>query len=67
MVFAAYLLENAILVLSRGGAFSTHFEALPRGFCMNARPHCGEFAAFPKQNDRFLTNAWGGGGGHAWN
>ena len=59
MVFAAYLLENAILVLSRGGAFSPYFEAPPRGFCMNARPHCGEFEAFPKQNDNCSTNAWG--------
>ena len=68
MVFAAYLLENAILVLSRGVAFSPHFEAPPRGFCMNVRPHCGQFAAFPKQNDRCSTNAWEGGRGvHAWN
>ena len=36
-------------------------------------PHCGAFAAFPKQDDKYSTNAWGegvGGGGrngHAWN
>ena len=69
MVFAAYLLEKQFWCCpSRGGSFSPHFKALRRGFCMNARPHCGEFAAFPKQNDRCSTNAWGGGGGgHAWN
>ena len=30
------------------------------------KPHCGEFAAFPKQDDKYSTNArggWGGGGG----
>ena len=25
-------------------------------------PHCGAFAAFPKQDDKYSTNAWGGGG-----
>ena len=30
---------------------------------MNARPHRGAFAAFPKQNDKCPTNAWRGGGG----
>ena len=33
-------------------------------------PHCGAFAAFPKQDDKYSTNALGGGGGrngHAWN
>ena len=30
---------------------------------MNVRPHCGQFAAFPKQNDRCSTNAWEGGEG----
>ena len=24
-------------------------------------PHCGAFAAFPKQDDKYSTNAWGGG------
>ena len=24
--------------------------------------HCGAFAAFPKQDDKYSTNAWGGGG-----
>ena len=27
------------------------------------KPHCGAFAAFPKQDDKYSTNAWGGGGG----
>ena len=33
-------------------------------------PHCGAFAAFPKQDDQYSTNARGGGGGrngHALN
>ena len=32
---------------------------------MNVQPHHGAFAAFPKQNDKCLTNARreGGGGG----
>ena len=32
-------------------------------------PHCGAFAAFPKQDDKYSTNALKGGGrnGHAWN
>ena len=30
-------------------------------------PHCGAFAAFPKQGDKYSTNAWGGGDGYAWN
>ena len=63
MVFAAYLLENAILVLSQGGAFAPYFKVPPWGFCMNARPHSGAFAAIPKQNDKCTTNASGGGGG----
>ena len=27
------------------------------------KPHCRAFAAFPKQDDKYSTNAWGGGGG----
>ena len=30
---------------------------------MNVQSHHGAFAAFPKQNDKCLTNAGGGGGG----
>ena len=37
MVFADYILENTILVLSRGGAFSPLKTPL-RSFCMNDRP-----------------------------
>ena len=36
---------------------------------MNVQPHHGAFAAFPKQNDKCLTNArsgGGGGGGGGW-
>ena len=40
MVFAPYFLENAILVLFRGGAFT------PYCFKVNAWPHRGVFAAF---------------------
>ena len=47
MAFSAYLLENAMLVLARGGAFA-HFFLL----------HRGAFTAFPKK----MTNAWGNGG-----
>ena len=46
MVFAAYLLKNAILVLSRVG----HLHPI-------IKPHRGAFAAFPKQNDKCPTNA----------
>ena len=51
LVSAAYLLENAILVLSRVG----HLHPI-------LKPHRGAFAAFPKQNDKCPT-----GHGHAWN
>ena len=62
MAFAAYLLENVILVFSRGGAF------IPTvGFCMNARLHRKIFAAFPKQKGKFPTMPWWGvGGGGEW-
>ena len=30
------------------------------------KPHCGAFAAFPKQDDKYSTNALGGGGGRKW-
>ena len=53
---------NEILVLFRGGAFAPYFKAPPWGFRMNARPHRGAFAAFPKKK---MTNA--GEDGHAWN
>ena len=33
MVFSAYLLENAILVLSQGGEFARYFWAPPWGIC----------------------------------
>ena len=57
MVFAAYLLGNTILVLSRSGTFAPYFEALRWDFCMNARPHHGAFAAqSPKQNDKMVSS-----------
>ena len=35
---------------------------------MDACPHCGAFAAFPKQNDKCLGGEGGGGGdGQSWN
>ena len=47
--FAAYLMENTVLVLPLGGAFA-HFFMLHRGvFGWTARPHRGAFAAFPKK------------------
>lgn len=44
MAFAAYLLKNAILVLSRGVAFAHFFQS-----------HHGAFAACPPKNDNYLT------------
>ena len=35
MAFAAYVLENAILLFSPGVAFARFFKAPPWGFCMN--------------------------------
>ena len=59
MAFAAYLQENAILVLSRGGAFAHIFLKPQRGvFVWNPRPHRGTFSAVPKKK----TNARGEGG-----
>ena len=68
MAFAAFLLENTILMLSWGGAVASYFYALPWGFYMDACPHCGALAAFPKQNDKCLVGEGGGGGdGQSWN
>ena len=49
MAFAAYVLENAMLLFSPGVAFARFFKAPPWGFCMN-RP---------------VKGARGGGGGGA--
>ena len=46
MVYAAYLLENTILELSRVGHSHPIFK-----------PHRGVFAAFPKQNGKCPTNS----------
>lgn len=53
MKLEAYLLENTIFVVSRGGAFASYFEAPTWVFRMNARPNRGAFAAFPNKR----TNA----------
>ena len=55
MVFAAYVLENEILLFSPGVAFARFFKAPPWGFCMNrpARGGGAEIsAALPKKNDK---------------
>ena len=53
MAFAAYLRENAILVLSRGGAFAHIFLKPQRGvFVWNPRPHLGTFSAVPKKKGK---------------
>ena len=58
MAFAAYLPENAILVLSLGGAFSPFFKAPPWGFCINRpAPRWGR-AAVVCQEKIILPEAW---------
>ena len=51
MVFAAYLLENAIKIVPRWGICKLYLSPTVG--------HLAAFAAFPKQNDR----CGGGGGG----
>ena len=71
MVFAAYLLENAILVLTLGRAFGPYFYGPLWEFCMKTQLHCGTFAAFPKQNGKMekarQIPKGGGGGVQPWN
>ena len=63
MAFAAYLLENATLVLARGGAFA-HFFMLHRGsFGWIARPYPGALAAFPKKKKNEKKEKCPGEGG----
>ena len=50
MAFAAYVLENAILLFSPGLAFARFFKAPPWGFCMK-RP---------------ASRGGGGGGGQSF-
>ena len=58
MAFAVYLLENAILVLSRDGAFA-HFWKPHRGFFVwTAKPHLGAFSAFPEKKRQMLGGGW---------
>ena len=66
MELAAYLQENAILLLSQGGAFEPFFKPHPGvQFAWTARRHRRAFAAFSKQNDKYPTNARGNR--HTWN
>ena len=59
--FAAYLLESAILVLSR--ALPPFVRPLREVFLWTIRPYCGAYTAFPEK----MTTALGAGGdGHAW-
>ena len=51
MVFAAYLLEIQFWCCPGVG----HLNPI-------SKPHRGAFAAFPKQSDKYPTNAWGRGG-----
>ena len=52
MPLAAYLLENAILVLPQRGAFAHFFKT-----------HSGALAAFPTKNNKISEKCPGGGGG----
>ena len=59
MAFAAYVLENAILLFSPGVAFARFFKAPPWGFCMN-RPASrggGGGQRFQQLYQRKMTNA----------
>ena len=64
MSFAAYFLENAILLLSGGRAFA-HFLKPTVGFLYEPAPGppVGASAAFPKENDKCPGR--GGEGGWA--
>ena len=62
MAFAAYLPENAILVLSLGGAFSPFFKAPPWGFCINRPAPPWGICSFSKQKSQMPKG--GGWGGH---
>ena len=62
MAFAAYLLENAMLVLARGGAFAHVFYAPPWGFRMNRpAPPLGIFS-FSKKMKKDKCRGEGGVG-----
>ena len=61
LVFAVYLLENEILVLSRGGAFAPYFKAPPWDFHERPAPLWSILQLFPKKD-----KCWGEDG-HAWN
>ena len=52
MAFAAYLLENAMLVLARGGASAHFFYAPPWGFWMNRPAPPLGICSFSKKNKK---------------
>ena len=61
MAFAAYVLENAILLFSPGVAFAPFFKTPPWGFCMTRQASRGGgeakiSAALPKKNDKCLID-----------
>ena len=49
MTFAVYVLENAILLFSTGGAFARFFKAPPWGFCMNRPASLLGICSFSKE------------------
>ena len=59
MAFAAYLLEKAILVTSRGRAFASLLKPRRVVFLSAARPQRGAFAAFQikEEKEKSPTNA----------
>ena len=63
MAFAAYVLENAILLFSPGVAFARFFKAPPWVFVWTAQPQGGAkiSAALPKKNDKCPIDARGMG------
>ena len=73
MAFAAYVLENAILLFSLGVAVARFFKAPPWGFCMNrpaSRRGMGggggkDFSSFTKEKWQMPDRC--AGDGHVWN
>ena len=49
MAFAAYVLENAILFFSPGGAFARFLKPPPRGFCINSPASPWDVCSFSKE------------------
>ena len=67
MAFAAYVLENAILLFSPRVAFARFFKAPPWVFVWTAQPQGGgkDFSSFTKEKWQ-MPDRWAGDG-HAWN